>query len=252
MCGAHGDARERGYQQADRARRVRRKALVGLEFDHIHSDRLDNAVATDGSPNPHDNRAENHQPQRDGKIRHSRLPVCQRRAEQEHRHEFLSVLRAVHECHCRATRNLRLGKKTVAPRSVTPPEQKGDQFRHPEPQTEAQHGGEKQSPQDFLPLSPIHARKVAVYRNRRARQTRNQRVALAGGDSEVPRRRCPYDDCRHRRAKRDQRLVRVPAEIHHAVNGHRHRRVDGGHHQNAEKVADRRHDNGFPQPDRPR
>ena len=37
-----------------------------------------------------------------------------RRAEQEHRHEFLSVLRAVHECHCRATRNLRLGKKAVA------------------------------------------------------------------------------------------------------------------------------------------
>ena len=71
-----------------------------------------------------------------------------------------------------------------------------------------------------------------------------QCVALAGGDAEPPGGRGPCHDGYERRAQRRQRVCGVAAEIHHVVDGFRHRLINRRHHQHAQKVEDRRHDNG--------
>ena len=106
MSRADGDTGERGNKQAASAGQVGGKALVLLQLDHIHTYRLDDAVAADGGTQCHNQGTKHHQPDGDLEIGDISLALGQKAAQQENPHEFLPILGAMHKGHSRAAGNL--------------------------------------------------------------------------------------------------------------------------------------------------
>jgi len=241
--GAHGDAGERGKQQAERCARIRRKALIGLKLDHIHAYGFDDAVAADAGAKRHHHRAEHHQPHRHAEFR-GRLPVHKEDAEQKHAHKLLPILRAMHKRHARAARNLRFFKKGCRFPSVQVPAAALCKPRCGKACPEPKHSGERKAVKHLHPFGKVDSVKARMQRDGRAGKPCDERMTLACGDAERPRRGRPYHDGEQRRAEGNGCLMRVAAKVHHVVNGHGHLGVDERHHEHAEEVEHRRHNDG--------
>lgn len=243
--GAHRNPRHRGEQQAQRGGQIRRKSLIGLELYHVHAHGLDDPVAADGCAQAHDHRAQRHQPHGHHKAGCIRRAAGKGRAQQKDGHEFLPILRAVHKGHGGAAGHLRPGKKALCFDPVEAAAQKRGEARHDKTQQKAKQRGEQQPVEDLDPLRAVDAGKTILDGDRRTGQARDQRMALAGGNSKVPRRSRPDDNGGHGRAQGDEGQARVSAEIHHVVNRHRDRGVERCHDEHTQKVARGRHQDGL-------
>ena len=245
MGGADGEGGQGSEQQAAGRGGVGRKPLIGFQLDHVHPDRLDDPIAADGGADAHDEGTEDHQPDRDLEGLDIPAAVGKENPQHEDAHEFLAVLRTVHEGHGGTAADLCPAEKAGGfPPFHSFADKRGD-FGHQPAGPESEHGGEDQAPYDvhpFLSVDPCRA----AHRDRGAREPGDERVAFTRGDPEIPGRHRPDDNGEQRRAERHQSLMGIVAEIHHVVDGHCHSRGNQGHDQYAQKVEHRRHQNGGP------
>lgn len=70
-------------------------------------------------------------------------------------------------------------------------------------------------------------------------------MAFAGRNSEIPGCRCPKHDCEKSSTESDNRKFWVVPEIDHICDCLGNCRVDGCHHEHAQKVEYGSHKNGF-------
>ena len=228
-------------EQPRRRRDVRGKALVFIQPHHVHAHRFDDLHAADGGAERHDERAENHEPGGNDPRAARGVALRQRQPQEEHAHEFLAVLRAVHERRARRRDHLTLIEKGVGFAVIRPAADFLDELCHRPAQKEADGEGKDQPEQHFRPFRAVHAVEIAVHGDGGTGQPRDEGVAFAGGNAERPGEHRPDDDGEHRRAEGDERFVRVGTEVHHVIDGLRDLRGDQRHDEHAEKVENRRH-----------
>ena len=77
-----------------------------------------------------------------------------------------------------------------------------------------------------------------------ARKTRDERVALTGGDAEHKRQRCPGDDGKHGGREGDDGLVGVLTEVYHVGDGLGDLGAEQRHNVDTEEVEYGGHDDG--------
>ena len=146
--------------------------------------------------------------------------------------------------HARARDDLRPFEERVRLRARSAAAQLLDEPGEQPASSEAQECGDDQAVDDLHPLVAVHARQAALQGDGRAGDAGDERVALRGGDAEVPRSHTPDDDGHHGRRERDEGGLVVAAEVDHLEDGERHSRRhhrDGGQ---PHEVAYRRHRNG--------
>ena len=237
-------AGERGQHKAEERGSTGREPLERLQLHHVEADALDDALASHGRADAHVQSAEEHEPDRQDHLVGLAHACGQGDGQHEDAHELLAVLGAVHERHARTRGHLGPAEHLRRALAVHVAADAADDLGVGPAQEEPQQRGQQDAVHHLHPLAAVDGAEAALQRDGRAREAGDERVRLARGDAEPPGGRAPHDDGDHGSRERDERLLGVAAEIHHVEDGVRDGGRDERDEQQAQEVADRRHEDG--------
>jgi len=238
MRRADGDPEEGADQQSRGGGKIGSEALVIFQFDHVHSDRFDDSVASDGGSEPHDERNENHQPNGNHERGGSDISLGQSRPEEEHSHEFLSILGSVHKGHGGRSGDLRFMKEGARFSSIHVFADQFDDLDDHISGSESQESGQSQSIDDVHPLIPIDSRHSALKGDGGSGDSGDQSMGFRRGNPEIPRRGGPNQNSDQGGAQGGEGIGGISAEIHHFIQSLRNGGVDHRHKKNPDEVED--------------
>ena len=157
----------------------------------------------------------------------------------------------MHEAHGGSAENLRILEGFIRSPAIHVRADDGEQLTDAPAKREAQSEAQEEAVDDLDPLLAVHAVEAALDGERGTGEAGDEAMALARGDAED---RCSHavdNDREQRSAQRDERHVRVRAEVDHVGNGGGNRRVDHRHEQHAEEIEHGAHDDRGPDADAP-
>ena len=152
----------------------------------------------------------------------------------------------MHETHSGCTKNLSAAEKAVCFSAVHGPANHRYNLAYNPTEYKAKDKAQNKTVNHLCPFCHIDASCTVLDGNRSAGKSRNQAVALTGGNPKIRRAHAIHHNREQRRTQGNQRFMGIAAEIHHIADSRSHRTVDLGHNQHPQKIKGGAHKYSVP------